>query len=143
MSQSNAIALNDPFTIELSFKVQSFDLDSRGLASEFAYLRWLESLRQEFLQQHFPPQDDQYPALVSTQIEYRQPVRSQQILTGRLWLSNLGKMRWTLQIRLGSTAGTIATATQIGQIIDAQTLAPLALPEALIQRYWDYQWQSS
>ncbi|MBD0334538.1 MAG: acyl-CoA thioesterase [Cyanobacteria bacterium Co-bin13] len=143
MSQSNAIALNDPFAVELSFKVQSFDLDSRGLASEFAYLRWLESLRQEFLQQHFPHQADQYPVLVSTQIEYKQPVRSQRALTGRLWLSNLGKTRWALQIRLGSPEGTVAIATQTGHLVDAHTLTPLALPEALVQRYWDYQWRQS
>ncbi|MBD0267207.1 MAG: acyl-CoA thioesterase [Cyanobacteria bacterium Co-bin8] len=143
MSQSNAIALTDLFAVELSFKVQSFDFDSRGLVSEFAYLRWLESLRQEFLQQHFPQRADQYLVLVSTQIEYKQPVRSQRVLTGRLWLSNLGKTRWTLQIRLGGSEGTIATATQIGHLLDAQTLAPLALPEAVVQQYWNYQWQQS
>lgn len=152
MSQTNAIALDSPFAVELTFKLQSFDLDSYGFASEFAYLRWLGSLRQEFLQQHFDLCHGKCPVLVSTQIEHKQSVQwpgtrfgeaSGDLISGRLWLSNLGKTRWTLQSRLESAQKTIATAIQVGHLVDADTLTPLAIPEALAQQYWDYQWRQS
>ncbi|HEY9738828.1 MAG TPA: thioesterase family protein [Trichocoleus sp.] len=152
MFHANAIALENPFAVELSFKLQPFDLDSYGFASEFAYLRWLGSLRQEFLQQHFDLAQGTCPVLVSTQIEHKQPVRSSEpglgplssVVSGRLWLANLGETRWTLQSRLESTQGvTVATAVQVGHMINADTLMPVAIPEALAQRYWDYQWRQS
>lgn len=149
MSNANAIAIENPFAVELTFKLQSFDLDGYGFASEFAYLRWLGSLRQEFLQQQVELRQAGCPVLVSTQIEHKRPLQQPEPGTapnsiyGRLWLSNLGKTRWTLQSRLASDQGAIATAVQVGHMVNPDTLVPLAIPEALTQRYWNYQWQQS
>ncbi|HEY9877341.1 MAG TPA: thioesterase family protein [Leptolyngbyaceae cyanobacterium] len=130
----------DPFTVELSFKVQPYDLNGRGLVSEFAYLRWLESLRQELLSQHFSSNQNCHPVLVSTQIEYKLPIQSQSVLTGRLWLANLGKTQWTLQAKLTSLGDTVATAVQVGHFVAATELCSLPIPDSLAQQYWNYQW---
>lgn len=132
--------LENPFAVELSFKTQSYDLDNRGLVSEFAYLRWLESLRQEFLNQHFPETQNCHSILISTQIEYRLPIQGQSLLTGRLWLANLGKTQWTLRANLASHKGTVATATQVGHFVEATELRTIPIAESLAQRYWSYQW---
>lgn len=147
MAFSN-ITRNHPFVVELPFTVQTFDLDSSSWASEFAYLRWFASLRQQFLD-NLQPQAQaadalaySQPVLLSSQIEYRQPAQLADRLLGRLWLANLGKTRWTLQISLTSDRGVVAAATQVGHWLNPADLTACAIPTALLEQYWQYQWRS-
>lgn len=143
MTFSN-ITRHDPFVVELPFTVQTFDLDSSGWASEFAYLRWFASMRQVFLNTHFQAQAQaqSQPVLVSSQISYRQPAQLAEQLVGRLWPANLGETRWTLQINLTGARGTVATATQVGHWLNPTHLKPCAIPASLLEQYWQHQWRT-
>lgn len=145
--------LQDAFALEREFQVEPYDLNSRGLVSEFAYLRWLETLRTALLHRDFGDFPQHYPPiLISNHLHYRQPIGApNQIwgrIHGRIWLANLGQCQWTVQIGLRLVQKTtvaasekwLITAVQVGQFIDLSTMTAMALPDRITRRYWNHQW---
>jgi len=64
-------------------------------------------------------------------------------LLGQIWLANLGRTRWTVQVRLahGASGDLVATAKQVGHFLCLPDRAPAAIPEADLKTYWEHQWQ--
>lgn len=123
-----------------AFRVQSYDVGAAGLANDAAYQRWWATLREALIAQALPGLPGA-PMLVTTRAHYWHPLRVSDAFTGHIWLSSLGKARWTMQLKLVAGDRAIATATHIGHFLDPETLAPHPLPDTILQHYWETQWQ--
>lgn len=131
--------LTRPLEVEIPIKVKTYDIDFAGVVSNIVYIRWLEDLRVKFLDVHLPleeqMQQGNIPFLSKTQIEYKKPVRLFDNVISKMWMSNLGKVKWTLSAEFISNDQIAATAIQIGAFINSENNRPVKLPEELLQKY--------
>lgn len=135
--------LHRPLAIELAIPVRSYDIDFAGIVSNIVYIRWLEDLRSKWLDEHFPlnkqVEQGYAPILAGTQIEYKRAIKLFDLVIGRLWISNLGRIKWTVQAEIITNNKLAATATQTGAMICLQDGRPIPIPEELTKKYLDYQ----
>lgn len=124
-----------PLEVELPLRVGTYDIDFAGVVSNIVYIRWLEDLRLQLLDEYLPLQEQVEhglsPILASTRIEYRRPIRLFDRPLGRMWMTRIGRVRWTVEAEILVEDQTAATAVQTGAFVDLATLRPVALPEAL------------
>ena len=125
--------------VEIPIKVKTYDIDFAGVVSNIVYIRWLEDLRVKFLDVYLPldeqMQRDDIPFLSKTQIEYKRPVKLFDNVISRMWMSNLGKVKWTLEAEFISNNQVAATAIQTGAFVNSENGRPAKLPEELLQKY--------
>jgi acyl-CoA thioester hydrolase len=100
------------FETELHFQVKSYDVDYVGYVHNAVYIRWLEDLRVAMLFDNF---------------------------IGRVWVSKLEGVRWTVNHELVHDTALVATAEQNGIFINLQTHRPVAAPQELAQKFLAYQ----
>lgn len=135
--------LTRPLEVEIPVSVKTYDIDFAGVVSNIVYIRWLEDLRVKFLDVHLPldkqMQQGNIPFLSKTQIEYRKPVKLFDNVISKMWMSNLGKVKWTLEAEFISNNQIAATAIQIGAFINSENNRPAKLPEELLQKYSQFQ----
>ncbi len=128
-----------PLEVEIPIKVKTYDIDFAGVVSNIVYIRWLEDLRVKFLDVHLPlekqMQQGNVPFLSKTQIEYKQPIKLFDNVISKMWMSNLGKVKWTLEAEFISNNQIAATAIQIGAFINSENNRPAKLPEELLKKY--------
>lgn len=121
-----------PFFTQLSIVVKTYDIDFANIVHNMVYIRWLEDLRFQMLAEHYPMEqllaDGVTPILTKTEIEYRWPVRLGDVVNGRMWISNLGNTRWTVQAEIVVGDKVCVTASQTGYFADLQTLRPARIP---------------
>lgn len=125
--------------VEIPIKVKTYDIDFAGVVSNIVYIRWLEDLRLKFLDVYLPLdeqiQQGNVPFLSKTQIEYKKPVKLFDNVISKMWMSQLGKVKWTLEAEFISNNQVAATAIQIGAFINSKNNRPVKLPEELLQKY--------
>ena len=100
-----------PLEIELSFPVQTYDIDFAGIVSNIVYIRWLEDLRIALATAYFPVQkmllNGVAPMLVKTAIEYKQPINIFDKPTGKIWMSKMKSIKWAMEAEI-IVAGKVA-----------------------------------
>jgi acyl-CoA thioester hydrolase len=121
-----------PCEVELQLPVRTYDIDYAGIVSNIVYIRWLEDLRTAMLDAYLPLQAlldrGTTPILLRTDIRYRRAIRLFDRPLGRMWVSDIGRVRWFIAAEI-TTDGTIsATAHQELAVISLQTFRPLPLP---------------
>jgi acyl-CoA thioester hydrolase len=125
--------------VELPLAVRTYDIDFAGHVSNIVYIRWLEDLRLEFLNEYLPLQEQWangvIPVLASTHIQYRRPIFLFDQPVGRLWMSRAERVRWTLESEIVVAGRPAATAVQTGAFVSRETQRPVALPEALRAKF--------
>jgi acyl-CoA thioester hydrolase len=130
-----------PLEIELTIPVRSYDIDFAGVGSNIVYIRWLEDLRSKWLDEHFlldkQVEQGYVPILTETQIEYKRQIKLFDRVVGRLWISNLGRLKWTVQAEIITNNNLAAKATQIGAFVSLHNNRPIPIPEELLQKYVD------
>ncbi|MEH1817577.1 MAG: thioesterase family protein [Nostoc sp.] len=135
--------LHRPLEIVLAIPVRTYDIDFMGIVSNIVYIRWLEDLRLKFLDEHWQlnQQIEQgyTPILAGTEIEYKRPIKMIDQVIGRLWLSNLGRLKWTVQAEILSNNELAAVATQKGGFVNLQNSRLIPIPEELQNKYLQYQ----
>jgi acyl-CoA thioester hydrolase len=121
--------------VELPFRVGTYDIDFAGVVSNIVYIRWLEDLRLKLLDEFLPLQEQVEnglsPVLASTRIEYRRPIRLFDRPLGRMWMTQAGRVRWTVEAEILVDGQAAATAVQTGAFVSLTKLRPVPLPEAL------------
>ena len=127
-----------PLEVELVLPVKTYDIDFAGIVSNIVYIRWLEDLRLEILDAYLPLQkmleDGIAPILLQTQIEYKQPITIFDVPIGRMWMSKMKKLKWTVTAEI--VAGKVATiAEQSGGFINLSSRKPVLIPQQLYQAY--------
>ncbi|MEH2277396.1 MAG: thioesterase family protein [Nostoc sp.] len=135
--------LHRPLEVVLAIPVRTYDIDFMGIVSNIVYIRWLEDLRLKFLDEHWRLNqqiDKGYaPILAATEIEYKRPIKIIDKVIGRLWLSNLGRLKWTVQAEILSNNELAAVATQKGAFVSLQNNRLIPIPEELQNKYLEYK----
>jgi acyl-CoA thioester hydrolase len=135
--------LQRPLEVELAIPVKTYDIDFVGIVHNSVYIRWLEDLRIKLLDEHLPlaqPLKAGFcPIIAGTEIEYKRPIKLFDQVIGRLWLSNLSRLKWTVKAEILSNHELAAIATQKGAFINLQNGRPIPIPEELQKKYCEYQ----
>lgn len=135
--------LHRPLEVALVIPVRTYDIDFVGIVSNIVYIRWLEDLRLKFLDEHLQLnqqlEQGYAPVLAGTEIEYKRPIKLIDKVIGRLWLSNLGRLKWTVQAEILSNNELAAVATQKGVFISLQNSRPIPIPQELQNKYLECQ----
>lgn len=122
-----------PFEISLSLPVRTYDIDMLGIVHNRVYIRWLEDMRLQVLQEYLPLQplleSGLSPVLLKTSIEYKRPVRLFDPLAGVMWMSAMGRARFTLQAEFLVHGQVMASAEQTGCFIEIATGRPVPIPQ--------------
>ncbi|MEH1948403.1 MAG: thioesterase family protein [Nostoc sp.] len=135
--------LHRPLEVVLTIPVKTYDIDFMGIVSNIVYIRWLEDLRLKFLDEHWQlnQQIEQgyTPIIAGTEIEYKRPIKMIDRVIGRLWLSGLGRLKWTVQAEILSNNELAAVASQKGGFVSLQNNRLIPIPEELQKKYLQYQ----
>ncbi|MBN3876664.1 MULTISPECIES: acyl-CoA thioesterase [unclassified Nostoc] len=135
--------LHRPLEVVLAIPVKTYDIDFMGIVSNIVYIRWLEDLRLKFLDEHWQlnQQIEQgyTPIIAGTEIEYKRPIKIIDQVIGRLWLSGLGRLKWTVQAEILSNNELAAVASQKGGFVSLQNNRLIPIPEELQKKYLQYQ----
>ena len=132
-----------PLEIELSFPVQTYDIDFAGIVSNIVYIRWLEDLRIALADAYFPVQkmlkNGVAPMLVKTAIEYKQPINIFDKPTGKIWMSKMKSIKWVMKAEIIVAGKVSAIAEQSGCFIELSTRKPVPIPSEFSQAYFAQQ----
>lgn len=128
-----------PFEVQLTLPVRPYDIDMLQIVHNRVYIRWLEDLRMQVLAEYLPlePLMDAglSPLLLKTCIEYKRPVRLFDPLVGRMWMSALGRARYTLQAEFLVHDQLMASAEQTGCFVELATGRPVPIPQQVRDRW--------
>ncbi len=129
-----------PLLIERPIVVRTYDIDFANIVHNIVYFRWLEDLRSEALVDVLPIDEilatGISPILVESAIEYKWPVRIGDVVTGRMWVAELSRTRWTLAAEIVVGERVCAAARQSGYFADLRTLRPVRVPDRL-REVWE------
>lgn len=129
-----------PLLVEVPIHVKTYEVDFARIVHNIVYLRWLEDLRTLILEETVPLasmlNDGVTPILTHTDIHYQWPLRLGDVATGRMWVTELHRTRWTLRGEIFIGAQVVATAEQRGYFASLETLRPVRVPEQL-RRLWE------
>jgi acyl-CoA thioester hydrolase len=131
-----------PLEISLDLTIKTYDIDFAGIVSNIVYIRWLEDLRLKMLEPHFPLEQlmskGYCPTVNSTEIKYQKALRLGDRPVGKMWMSQLGRLRCTLQAEICLGQEIAATATQVGFFMSLESMRPMAIPEEFKNIYAEY-----
>ena len=128
-----------PLAVTLDLTVKTYDIDFAGIVSNIVYIRWLEDLRLKLFEFYLPLQslmEQGYcPIIHSTAIEYKKALRVFDRPVGKMWMSQLGRLKCTLQAEIYLHDELVTSATQTGLFINLATMRPMAVPAELKALY--------
>ena len=131
--------MNKPLLFQLPFKVMTYDIDFAQIVHNAVYIRWLEDLRTEMLVETYSIEamlaDGLSPILTRTEIEYRLPIYFSNEVIGKMWVSNLSRVRWTVEAEICVGDNIAAWSSQQGYFASLKTLRPVRVPDVLMQRW--------
>ncbi|AFY41148.1 thioesterase family protein [Nostoc sp. PCC 7107] len=136
-------SLHRALEVKLTIPVRTYDIDFAGIVSNIVYIRWLEDLRLKFLDEHWQLdkqiQQGYAPIMLGTEISYKRSIKLIDKVIGHLWLSDLGRLKWTVQAEILSNNELAAIATQKGAFVSLQNNRPIPIPAELQKKYADSQ----
>ncbi len=131
--------MNQPFLFQLPIKVKTYDIDFANIVHNAVYIRWLEDLRTELLVETYSIEsmlaDGLSPILTKTEIEYRRPVYFGDEVIGKMWVSDLRRVRWTVEAEICVGDKVASWSCQQGYFASLETLRPVRIPSKLQKRW--------
>ena len=128
-----------PLEVNLNLAIKTYDIDFAGIVSNIVYIRWLEDLRLKMLEVHQPLKQlmiKKYcPVVNSTQIKYKKALRLFDCPVGKMWMSQLGRLRCTLEAKIYLNEEIVTSATQTGFFINLETMRPMPIPSDIRDIY--------
>lgn len=128
-----------PFEVELTFPVKTYDVDFAGILSNIVYIRWLEDLRVAAIAAYHPLtaifKDGIVPIVLQTSIEYKKPINMFDLPIGRMWMSEMKRLRWKFNAEFVANGNLAAIAEQSGCFIDLSSRKPVPIPAQLTEEY--------
>ena len=116
-------------------RVQGYDIDFAGVVSNIVYVRWLEDMRMAMLDEYCPLPDlfaeGLTPILAHTQVDYRRPIRLMDQMTCHMWMTRVGRVKWSLAAEFVVNGEIMAAAQQSGGFVRLSDGRPVRIPEAL------------
>jgi acyl-CoA thioester hydrolase len=118
--------------VERDLPVKTYDIDFAGVVSNIVFVRWLEDLRLAMMDEAYPLAralaEDVAPILLETRIAYARPVTIGDRLKGRMWVTEMGRVKWHLAAEFVVGEAVHARAEQTGLFIRLSTRRPIAPP---------------
>jgi acyl-CoA thioester hydrolase len=103
------------------------------------YMRWLEDLRLEILEQTYPVaemlREGLGPILTRTELDHVWPTRYGDSVIGRMWVTNLSRVRWTVQGEIVANGRTAVSAIQTGYFTNLETFRPIRTPQSFLEKW--------
>lgn len=131
--------MSDRRIVERELPIRTYDIDFAGIVSNIVYVRWLEDLRLAMMAEAYPIAralaEDVAPILLETRIAYERPVTIHDALKGRMWVTEMGRVKWHLAAEFIAGDEVRARAEQVGLFIRLSTRRPIAPPLPLRQRF--------
>lgn len=131
-----------PFYIDLPITVKTYDIDFMGIVSNITYVRWMEDLRLNLLEVHYPLQkllsELIVPVITRTNLEYKRPIRMHDQVTGSIWMEKFDSSGWTANMEFTVNGKPGVAAKQGGVFINLGTMKPTN-PPAGLQKIYDAQ----
>jgi acyl-CoA thioester hydrolase len=126
--------------IDLPITVKTYDIDFMGIVSNISYIRWMEDLRLQFLEVHYPLQKLMseliVPVLSHTHLDYKRPIRMHDQVIGSIWMDKFDSSGWIANMEFTVNGKLAATGAQGGVFINIATMKPANPPEG-IQKIYD------
>jgi acyl-CoA thioester hydrolase len=126
--------------IDLPITVKTYDIDFMGIVSNISYIRWMEDLRLQFLEVHYPLQKLMseliVPVLSHTHLDYKRPIRMHDQVIGSIWMDKFDSSGWIANMEFTVKGKLAATGAQGGVFINIATMKPANPPEG-IQKIYD------
>ena len=127
------------FQVEKPISIGTYDIDFAGHVSNLVYLRWMEDLRLEVFEQHFPLKgfmdDGLLPILTSTKIDYKRAVTLFDKPVGIMGISEIKRacVIFDGEIRIGDKIAT--KASHVGTFIRQETGKPVRVPKIIMEKF--------
>jgi len=135
----NPFPFDARFGIERPLPVRTYDIDFAGTVGNIVFVRGLEDLRLLLLQESYSIAralaDDMAPILRATRIAYAHPVGMRDELIGRIWVTEMQHVRWSIAAEFLVGVRVHAMAEQEGLFPRLSTRRPVGIPPALRARY--------
>jgi acyl-CoA thioester hydrolase len=132
-----------PLEVTIELPIKTYDIDFAGIVSNIVYIRWLEDLRLKILESYFPLEKlmarGYCPIVNSTEIKYQKALRLGDRPVGKMWMSQLGRLRCSVQAEIYLGQEIAAIATQVGFFMSLETMRPMAMPEEIKQIYTQFE----
>ena len=123
----------------MPLRVNGYDIDVMGIVHNLVYVRWFEDLRTRFLDLYWPLdgmlRDQQCPTILTTHAEYKVPLTIFDKPVGRLWLSEVGTVRWKISAEITTEQAIHCLGWQEGIFLDLKKRKPVRLPQPLLDKY--------
>jgi acyl-CoA thioester hydrolase len=127
-----------PLEIKRPISVRTYDIDYSDHVSNISYIRWLEDLRLEWLEEFYPfehgAEQGIAPALLRTEIDYVKQIKFGESVEGRMWVSDRGRLRWTLHAEFTVDSELRARADQVGIWFRPADGKPVRPPSELMDK---------
>lgn len=121
--------------VELPIRPRGYDIDFAGVVSNIVYVRWLEDLRHTILDEYQPLSVQMErgfcPMLIETHIQYKTAMRIHDKAIGRMWMKDVGKVKWIVAAEILVDDVVAATAEQTGIFITLDEARPIRVPDEL------------
>lgn len=133
-----------PLSISTPITVRFRDIDSMGHVNNAVYFTYFEEGRKVFIHELFGlerPSDFQF-ILAHVRCDYMKPVKLNDLVSLRVWISDIGRKRFDMQYALaeaGNEALVFARGQSIQVFYDYQANQSRAIPETVRSRlepYW-------
>ena len=125
--------------IDLPITVKTYDIDFMGIVSNISYIRWMEDLRLQFLEVHYPLQklvsEFIVPILSHTHLDYKRPIRMHDQVIGSIWMEKFDSSGWIANMEFTVNGKLTATGAQGGVFINIGTMKPANPPEGMQKLY--------
>ena len=128
--------------LETIEEVMFFDTDAGGVVHNIAYLRFIETNRTRLaarigLDVAGMMQQQQFPVVVRTEIDYRRPAKFGDRLIVRGWLDAIERARFWCRFEIARAEDSVqlVTCRQALALVEMPRAKPLRLPAA-----WREQW---
>ena len=125
--------------IDLPITVKTYDIDFMGIVSNISYIRWMEDLRLQFLEVHYPLQKLMseliVPVLSHTHLDYKRPIRMHDQVIGSIWMDKFDSSGWIANMEFTVNGKLAAMGAQGGVFINIATMKPANPPEGMQKKY--------
>jgi len=128
-----------PLRVSLDIRVQTYDIDFAGHVNNQVYVRWLEDLRMEMLEQYYPmrqlSEQGLAPILATTHVEYKRSLLLHDRPKGEMWVTKMGRATCHLRAEITNEGALCAEAHQRIILLNIGTTRPARFPADFLERF--------
>ncbi len=125
-----------PLNAQLKIRIKTYDIDYIGHVNNAVYINWLEDLRLELFDTHFPIHDfegmDFGLMIVNTNIHYKQGLYlKDKFVDATLWIDSFDRATCHIKAEFKVDGEIRCTATQRGAFVNPETHRIVRVPQKL------------